>query len=94
MPICATENCGTPGRPFPACSLCNQRRYCGSHCLVLITSNMIDDIRERSNLQDAQISRLNPGMKICPPCYEIYKLPEREVEIEEANNEEEDERNL
>lgn len=77
MGICATPDCGVPGRPFPQCDFCKQRRYCGSHCLVTVTSELIEMIQKatQSNVagdedgtNDELIEKLRHCSVICPPC--------------------------
>lgn len=66
MGICATPECGTPGRPFPACSVCKQRRYCGSHCLKQIHNAETMEMVQDSG--DVQSVELKEGDLLCPPC--------------------------
>lgn len=78
MVICATPDCGTPGRPFPACDLCKGRAYCGSHCLYNIPADLKAHLlyltqQPHSPLPDGLVSShevdaLLKASDICPPC--------------------------
>ncbi len=79
MVLCATVDCGTPGRPFPQCDYCKQRRYCGSHCLVAVTAELIEVVRNRKASDDASpineesLEKLRNCLVICPPCLERFQ---------------------
>lgn len=79
MVICATPDCGVPGRPFPACDLCRQRAYCQSHCLFSIDEPLRtqlqhalehdrDTIVTIMNGESVSYDRLASAALICPPC--------------------------
>ena len=88
MGICRTPNCGTPGRPFPACSICKQRVYCGSHCLVDIHK---DQLLTTTDSDGAATFQIKCGDSVCPPCYEIWFPAEPAAEPEETDDENVDE---
>lgn len=75
MGICATPECGTPGRPFPACSICKQRRYCGSHCLKQIRKTETVELVLNED-GDMQFVDLKEGNLLCPPCVQRIKSTE------------------
>ena len=75
MPICKTPGCGVPGRPFPACSICAGRLYCGSHCLRDVSLQHPGDIIVNSHddsilLRHEKVS-LSERNQICPTCFEV-----------------------
>lgn len=79
MVTCATPTCGLPGRPFAACGMCKQRRYCSScsfeltpHLVEQVTTNSSNCIDEEKRLCKSVIDVLKScsSISICPPCYD------------------------
>lgn len=81
MVLCATIDCGTPGRPFPQCDYCKQRRYCGSHCLVAVTAELIEEVINRKVSDDTSesIEKLRSCSVICPPCLERFQKEKNDI---------------
>lgn len=84
MVICSTPDCGMPGRPFPACSVCKHRAYCGTRCLVVIREDKLLSADGPEGEETLQIKR---GDSVCPPCYERWfrVVPEPESEEDDED---------